>query len=373
MPLLSSSIKTLITNARFSAVDLERLRTAINSGKATTQDAEKIAKCFADTLEAGVGSWLRSLLLKLGSKINVEAPIANLASDTALLNGKIVLPDSDRKHPSVRNVQRALIALANRTSQLDYMLPEFGADGEYGDETTKAISNFQKYNKMPVTGKVDAKTASSLDAALRQTHVPGIMSATPQDIVDAAIELTTGDIALNYGVEKPWINVDPKHVVPAEKPFEELAGKWKCNLFGGNVLRKGGYEPPYDGNKGKGEYPLANEWQKWSDKYAKEYGNLVHFQLIDEVAVGKSPNNTIKKAIANLLSKVQPGDFVMLDRLGDSIDGHTLCATANNFKVNGTVSFAQSRYDKAKVQNEGVDQLIIDCERMWLLRPNRKM
>ncbi|WP_414622822.1 hypothetical protein [Calothrix sp. CCY 0018] len=113
---------------------------------------------------------------------------------------------------------------------------------------------------LPVTGKVDANAAKLLDKALRKTNVPGSIVATPQDIVNAAIALCTGDITLYYGVPQPWINNDPKHNVPTDVKFNYLVNRWKCNLFGGNVLRKGGYEPPYykdNTDDGKGEYRIS--------------------------------------------------------------------------------------------------------------------
>ncbi|MDF5725261.1 MAG: peptidoglycan-binding domain-containing protein [Rhizonema sp. PD37] len=70
----------------------------------------------------------------------------------------MTLPASGH-NSSVRLVQRSLIALASRTQQLDYMLPQYGADGDYGEETTSSVKAFQRKSGLPVTGKVDAKTA----------------------------------------------------------------------------------------------------------------------------------------------------------------------------------------------------------------------
>ncbi|MDF5733770.1 MAG: peptidoglycan-binding domain-containing protein [Rhizonema sp. PD38] len=373
MPVLSPSIKNLVTNAIFTAADLIDLEKSIQSGRATTEDAVVIATRYVDTLEAGVGSWLKKLLHKLDSNVDVVEPIVNLASETALLNGQITLPESGH-NSSVRLVQRSLIALASRTQQLDYMLPQYGADGDYGEETTSSVKAFQRKSGLPVTGKVDAKTAQQLDRSLRATNVPGILSATPKDLVHAAQELTKGDVALNYGVPQPWINIDPKHNVPVGKPFEYLINRWKCNLFGGNVLHKGGYEPPYYENQGKGEYPNANQWYKWSDKYAKSNNNHIHFQLIYEIPAATLAEVQRRQKITELLTLVQAGDFVMVDHLGSGIQdgGHTRVAVANNFQTLHTASFAQATYEKSLVQLEGVEQLLNE-ENIWLLRPNLKM
>jgi peptidoglycan hydrolase-like protein with peptidoglycan-binding domain len=375
MPVLRPPVRTLVNNARFTAADLVALRKSIQSREASVQDAVIVATRYADTLEPGVGSQLRKLLRDLGSSVNVVAPIANLATDTALLNGQVTLPAGGRRHPSVRNLQRALIALASRTQQLDQMLPLFGADGDYGSETTQAVKAFQQRNGLPITGNVDVRTAKALDQAVRQTHVPGIMSATARDLVIAAIELSSGSVALNYGVPHPWVNTDPNHNVPVNRPFTHLINRWKCNLFGGNVLRRGGFEPPYYNNQGRGEYPNANQWHKWSDKYARQFGNKVHFQLIDEVAPDTIPDQEERRrAIASLLSKTQPGDFLMQDHHGDQVadGGHTRVAVANDFVISGTVSFAQAQFSQAEIQQEGIDDVIFS-ENLWLLRPIVKM
>lgn len=374
MPVLRPPARVLINNARFSAADLAALQKAIQARTATVEDAKAIAIAYADTLEAGVGSHLRALLRRLGNMADVATPITNLADHTALLNGQLTLPDGGRRHFSVRGVQRALIALASRTSQLAYMLPQAGADGDYGNETILAVRAFQQKHGLPVTGKVDGRTAKALDQELRKTRAPGIMTATPQDIASAAVELCTGSVALNYGVPQPWINTDPNHSVPVDRPFMSLVNRWKCNLFGGNVLRKGGYEPPYYGNQGKGEYPNANQWFKWSDKYGARFGNRVHFQLVDEVAVSSLEWDDAKRAIAAFLAKAKPGDLLMQDHPGSQVadGGHTRVATATRFTIDGTVSFAQAQFDRSGIQQEGADDLM-GSEAIWLLRPNLRM
>lgn len=374
MSALRPQVKAMVANARFSSAEVAALRQAIRSGAATLEDAKAIALNYADTLETGVGAELRSLLMELGGGSRIESPIAHLGSETALLNGQVILPTSGRNHPSVRHVQRALIAIANRANQPLYMLPSFGADGDYGAETIQVIKTFQQRTGLPITGKVDMKTARTIDRILRQTVVPNIMGGNPTGIVElakAAQDLCTGAIAQHYGVDQPWINIDPNHVVPINRPFEFLRGKWKCNLFGGNVLYRGGYQPPYYNNQGKGEYPNANQWYKWSDKYAAQHGNKVHFKLIAEVNVESLPVEKRDQAIAEFLTKTQPGDFVMADHPGTQIadGGHTRVATTNNFQSSGTVSFAQASFDRAQILNQGVEAFTWD-ERIWLLRPS---
>lgn len=377
MPALSTPIESLIKNARFTAAEMVELERRVKAGQTNIKEAETIATLYTDTLEPGVGSWLNQLLQNSRSSVRVGVPIANLASDTDLLNGRISLPENGRNHPSVRNVQRALIALASRTGKLNYMLTEFGTDGDYGNETTKAVQAFQRDNGLTVDGKVGARTAKALDAALRKTDVPGITSATPKDLVNSARELCTGDVAKNYGVPQPWVNIDPRHNVPVNRPFDFLVNRWKCNLFGGNVMRKGGYEPPFykdNTNDGKGEYPNANQWFKWTDKYASQNSNPVRFVLVDEIATSNLAETELRRRTQELLGKVQPGDFLLVDHPGSGVQdgGHTRVAVGNNFRTNGTIAFAQAKYDKSDILDEGVDN-IMGAEKIWLMRPNTRM
>ena len=379
MPALSIPVKNLVKNARFTAAEFANFEKKIASRQVSLKEAEIIAINYADTLEAGVGSWLNQLLDRLGSRVSVAQPIVNLADDTDLLRGEIILPDSGRRHPSVRNIQRGLIALASRTKVLELMLPEYGADGIYGSETTKAVKAFQQNHLLPITGKVDAHTAKVLDEALRATDAPGTIVATPQDIANAGAELCTGEIALYYGVPQPWINNDPRHNVPTGIKFDYLINRWKCNLFGGNVLRKGGYEPPYyrdNTDDGKGEYPNANQWFKWTDKYASRYRNPVRFELIAEVAASSLSQNEARKRIHQLFTLIQPGDFLMVDHPGSGVQdgGHTRVVVKTDFQTSGTVSFAQARYEKALILHESVDDLVEKREEhIWLMRPNTRM
>lgn len=49
---------------------------------------------------------------------------------------------------------------------LGFLLPKFGVDGKFGEETKGAIEDFQKKFKLPVTGKIDPQNLKFLVAAL---------------------------------------------------------------------------------------------------------------------------------------------------------------------------------------------------------------
>ena len=55
----------------------------------------------------------------------------------------------------VKQAQRLLIASG-------YKMPEYGADGDFGAETEKAVKRFQKAKKLEQTGKIDKATMSKL-------------------------------------------------------------------------------------------------------------------------------------------------------------------------------------------------------------------
>lgn len=214
------------------------------------------------------------------------------------------------------------------------------------------------------TGWAHSKFVEPVDPDAPAPDEPG-----PQDLVDAANRLVD-DYADFYGVQDPWKNLDPNHALPANVRLGGLKGRWKCNLFGGNALYLAGFDPPYYGNRGKGEYPNANQWYKFSDKYASRYGNKVHFEMVAELDVQSLSGEARRQAIADLLARAEPGDFIMVDHLGDGVSdgGHTRLVTAND--GSGTVSSAMASYDSALVRAEGVDAYMNE-ETIWVLRPNR--
>lgn len=57
---------------------------------------------------------------------------------------------------TVKKLQNALL-------DLGYALPKFGADGDFGGETTRAVRQFQTDQNREVTGKLDAATLTALD------------------------------------------------------------------------------------------------------------------------------------------------------------------------------------------------------------------
>lgn len=185
----------------------------------------------------------------------------------------------------------------------------------------------------------------------------------------------------NYGTHQPWFNLDPNHALPANVSLGGLGktdrnpnGVWKCNLFGGNAMYAGGFEPPYYGNRGKGEYPNANQFYKFSDKYASQYGNKVHFKMVDEVRLEGLDPETKKARLIEVLKSAQPGDLLMVDHLGTDVSdgGHTRVVMGNDLQADGSGSIhsAQATMTEAAIRGEGLSSFMSE-EHVWILRPNR--
>jgi hypothetical protein len=262
------------------------------------------------------------------------------------------------------------------------MMPKFGADSGWGSETEMAVRAFQKKSGLPDTGIVDQNTALKLDQALKNTRVPPIFAggvdpnALDTKLVAAAAQKLVTLRPDAYGVDDAWVNCDPRHVLPANVPLGGLKGHWKCNLFACNTLAAAGFEPPYQGNKGRGEYPVANNLFAWSDKYAGQYGNAgsVRFALQGEMAPNNFPDDVQREATAKeLLTHVEVGDLVIVDHQGggpgQSDGGHCRVCVAKN--GDGTFEFAQASFDHAEVQHEShLD--VMNEEHIWILRPNKR-
>lgn len=381
---LNPQVKSLIQDGNLSTADVDRLALLAEQGKATAADIGALGKRYADAMDAGTGAAFAKIAKSLGARVVPQAPIADLSSAPGVLNGLTTLsPENNRRHASVPTVQRALIALANRTQHTKYMLPNYGADGDYGSETQNAMKAFQKDSGLAVTGKVDARTAKALDTALKATNAPAVFGPGGLDNggkrMVAAAEFLVREHHDHYGVDDPWMNIDPNHSLPANVRLGGLKGSWKCNLFAGNAMAKAGFEPPYYGNRGKGEYPNANQLFKWSDKHAGRYNNKVHFKLAGELNVeqleGAAGADRTKVALAKLLSTAKPGDMIIVDHRGDEVadGGHCRVVTSNTMKPDGrgTIACAQASRDSGKVRDETLSRFTNEST-VWILRANKE-
>jgi hypothetical protein len=217
----------------------------------------------------------------------------------------------------------------------------------------------------------------------------GVKVGTADALSAAGRSLATGDRAANYGTVNAWKNIDPNHAAPVDVRFGGLVNRWKCNLFGGNAMAAAGFEPPYYGNKGKGEYPVAEQWHQWSTPspelraraaadgktvvdYAKAGRNASRFNLMDEVKPTSITDPAVReKRIAEFLSRVQPGDVVTADHAGASgaDGGHVRVCVGRDEQ--GRPVFAHAQQDQARVEAQGLyDAPWGDEDALYILRPN---
>ncbi|MCP4500659.1 MAG: hypothetical protein GY822_11930 [Deltaproteobacteria bacterium] len=179
--------------------------------------------------------------------------------------------------------------------------------------------------------------------------------------------------AQHYGVDDPWYNLDENHALPAKVRLGGLKGSWKCNLFAGNTMAAAGFEPPYYGNKGHGEYPNANQLCKWTGKHAAKFGNAGHekFELRGELDVKNTPSSERAKKIAELLATVEPGDMIIVDHMGDDVadGGHCRVVVENDLATGGDLLCAQASRNEALTRGESVSSFTGE-ETIWILRAN---
>lgn len=256
-------------------------------------------------------------------------------------------------------------------------------------ETDKLYLQVDNFDRNGTYASMDGDNA---EVAQRMNAIGDAAGIRPWQVMGASIDPVTppaapdsskvgqaardlvADRAEFFGVDDPWKNSDPNHALPANVRLGGLKGKWKCNLFGGNAIYNGGFEPPYYGNRGGGEYPNANQFFKWSDAYAGRFGNKVHFEMKGELPVAQLDAREKNKAITELLKQCEPGDLLLVDHMGSDVadGGHVRVVVANHMNDDGTgyVECAQASFNRAEIQNERLGDFTGE-EHMWVLKPNR--
>lgn len=94
-----------------------------------------------------------------------------------------------------------VITLQTKLVSLGFKLPKYGIDGIYGNETATAVKQFQKANKLQITGKADAETLAKLGIALT---APATSDTVKVHTVKKGETLS--GICLSYGI-KDWKSV----------------------------------------------------------------------------------------------------------------------------------------------------------------------
>lgn len=91
---------------------------------------------------------------------------AEIKPENVKLGSRIL--KNGRSGDDVRELQRLLIQLANATGDKDYLVGDWGADGDYGDATELAVRHLQKKAGITVDGQAGPDTLKALYAALDQ-------------------------------------------------------------------------------------------------------------------------------------------------------------------------------------------------------------
>jgi len=411
---VNNTIRTLARDGRISQQDAQQIRQGVQSGTISQAEAQDATGRYAEAMDQDAATTMADAF----SGGNQRGRLSSLPE--GMLNTTL---QKGMRSDGVNMLQRALMSVGLSSQNPGMALPS-GADGIFGTETQNSVKAFQKANGLPETGKADPKTLRALNQALAGAQNPsrtttttpptpttttttpttttptaptvgatlpaGVQPGTPQALISASNTLATGDRAANYGTINPWKNIDPNHAAPVDVRMGGLANRWKCNLFGGNALAAGGFEPPYYGNrKTGGEYPVAEQWHRWATPsaefrarataagetvvdHAKTSRNPSRFDLMDEVRPTEIQDPaTRRKRIEELLSRVQPGDVVTVDHPGasGSDGGHVrVCVGRDD---NGRPLFAQAKQDSAKVVAEGFDEANWDTrDAIYILRPN---
>lgn len=130
------------------------------------------------------------------------------------------------KGDAVKAVQTALI-------DLGYVLPKFGADGDFGGETIFAITQFQKARGLTPTGKLDQRTLKELDAVATQ---PGA-KATLYPEYDQMMKDGVMSFTFGIGYDETGAHIDEIRKAKngfASRGFQEVApgafneAQWKA-------------------------------------------------------------------------------------------------------------------------------------------------
>lgn len=397
---VNPALRSLATDGRFSLQDAQQLKQLVQQGKVSQEEAKEALTRYGEVMDPEAGRVLE--------QFTGATRASTMGSLPAGVQGQTLRRGDNG--PDVSTLQRGLMALGQKQQNPAFTLPS-GVDGAYGNETASAVRAFQSANGITATGVADPNTMRALDAALRgerftpsptqptgaQPTVPtrparglggtggtgstapvattpaGPTRATPEATVAAAEAIVAGPNARNYGVSERWINNDPRHAAPTNKPINGTADRWKCNLFAGNVMVAAGFEPPYYGNRRTGgEYPNANQLYKWSDKYAARNGNAnnVRFTLGDEVRDMPNMSPEARRArLDEMFSKLKPGDLLIADHVGTEVADGGHCRVYLGKDENGNHRFAQAAQGQAETQVEGPDD-VMNEEHLWILRPN---
>ena len=166
----------------FAGIATENFRTPTQAKAmlATGQFVELTDKKYTDSSE-----YLRRgdvLITRTQGHTVVVLSNGEKASETELSLGERLLKKG-MSGSDVRELQQDLL-------KLDYALPKYGEDGDYGAETVEAVKAFQKKSGLDADGVYGSNTHKSLLAALEA-------SKEPKPVLTTVVILSTEDGSVN--------------------------------------------------------------------------------------------------------------------------------------------------------------------------------
>lgn len=141
-----------------AAVEAAKGAAATQVTPAVKDTFEAVGAAAAAGAAAGAAKAAESAASAAANPAPKSFPMAGDATLAQVSRGELVLAPG-AKGESVKKLQEALELAGHK-------LPTYGADGDFGGETKKALVAFQKKNGIdPADGRLDANTISKLDAA----------------------------------------------------------------------------------------------------------------------------------------------------------------------------------------------------------------
>lgn len=129
--------------------------------------------CHQDSYRLGMGSNHSDVYnwFKIYGKT-----MENVRADVTKLLGGVVPPSPADPKYGDRELYKGLkgndvVELQKRLMSLNYPLPKYGADGDFGSETESAVRAFQKDNKLDVDGIVGPQTYAAIEEALKGKEI----------------------------------------------------------------------------------------------------------------------------------------------------------------------------------------------------------
>ena len=358
-----------------------------------------IARQAVDLLGNGAGS----LLVELGlARTDLPAPMqaADLTAAPGFADVAAGRKTVGRGSPDrllARAIQRALQALFARCpgAPRPMILPVWGSDGGFGDESVLAMRAYQEWREVPVTGVFGVDDARTMPAMLASTTAPdlfdaghdvSVLGAGAQRVVAIARKLVDATPAAPYArrvdgatfsYHAARFGVPPTPGVlrgPGGVAYDTGAAPyWKCNIFGGMVLALAELPVPTFEVGRHRHFPRA---ERFGEALARKPGwTMVNFldhrdlRDPDVARTGRSQDGQIRA----LLLSVKPGDLLFVDHPGPpgNDGGHTRVCTrpAQRTDPDAAPEFAQARSDQARLQRDGMAALSAGRElQFWHLR-----